>query len=185
MIVVVIIGILAMLAIFGVRKYLANAKSAEATNTIGAINRASVAAYERETSPSEIMVGKSSAVTLHNLCASSAAVPATDAAIQKKKYGANPAANVDYHIGAGAPPTGWVCLRFEMSEPQYYRYKYTLGAAAGLATNVTPPAGAGWLSEARGDLNGDGNFSGFITGGKIVNGQAITFTQVAQASPEE
>src|SRR5260370_37732809 len=37
MIVVAIVGILAVLAIYGVRKYLANAKTAEARNSIGQI----------------------------------------------------------------------------------------------------------------------------------------------------
>jgi type IV pilus assembly protein PilA len=185
MIVVVIIGILAVLAIFGVRKYLGSSKSAEALNTLGAINRSAVQAYMNESAPSEINIGKSGSTAVHALCTSSAAVPTTDAAIQNKKYGANPAANVDYHIGAGAIPTGWMCLKFEMSQPQYYRYKYTLGAAAGLATNVTVPGGADFLSEARGDLNGDGTFSGFVTGGKIVNGQPVTFTEIAQTNPED
>ena len=68
MIVVAIIGILAVLAIFGVRKYLASAKTAEATNTIGAINRQSVAAYERESAPSELLIGASSLQSVHQLC---------------------------------------------------------------------------------------------------------------------
>lgn len=186
MIVVVIIGILAVLAIFGVRKYLSSAKSAEATNTLGAINRAAVAAYERESAPAQLIEGASSAQTLHKLCASSAAVPTSDAAIQNKKYTANTAANVDYHLGGGAAPTGWMCLKFEMSEPQYYRYKYTAAASPALATNVTAPAGANWLSEARGDLNGDGTFSGFLTGGKIsTSGQPVTFTEISQMNPED
>ena len=39
MLVVAIIGILSVLAIFGVRRHLAAAKAAEATNNLGAINR--------------------------------------------------------------------------------------------------------------------------------------------------
>ena len=39
MIVVAIIGVLAALAIYGVRRYLASAKTSEAKNTIGAISR--------------------------------------------------------------------------------------------------------------------------------------------------
>jgi len=39
MIVVAIIGVLAALAIYGVRRYLASAKTGEAKNTIGAISR--------------------------------------------------------------------------------------------------------------------------------------------------
>ena len=39
MIVVAIIGILAVLAIYGVRKYLANAKTAEARNSLGQMGK--------------------------------------------------------------------------------------------------------------------------------------------------
>ena len=39
MIVVAIIGILAVLAIYGVRKYLANAKTAEARNSLGQMSK--------------------------------------------------------------------------------------------------------------------------------------------------
>ncbi len=56
MIVVAIIGVLAALAIYGVNKYLASAKTSEAKNTIGAIARGAAASYERETAASEIVV---------------------------------------------------------------------------------------------------------------------------------
>ena len=53
MIVVAIIGVLAALAIYGVRRYLASSKTSEAKNTVGAISRGATAAFERETpSPS-------------------------------------------------------------------------------------------------------------------------------------
>src|ERR1019366_6126315 len=55
MIVGAIIGVLPALAIYGVRRYLASAKTAEAKNSIGAITRGAVAAYERETTPTEIL----------------------------------------------------------------------------------------------------------------------------------
>jgi type IV pilus assembly protein PilA len=184
--VVAIIGILAVLGTVGVRTYLASAKSAEAISTLGAINQAVVASYDREAGPTKILIGgKSATSATHQLCPSSQAVPATDAAIQNKKYVANTAANVDYHVGGGGVPSGWVCLRFELNEPQYYRYKYTMGSAPALAANVTPPAGASWLAEGRGDLDGDGTFSGFVTGGKISNGLAVTFTQIAQVDSSE
>ncbi len=38
MIVVAIVGILAVLAVYGVRKYIANAKTAEAKNSLGAMS---------------------------------------------------------------------------------------------------------------------------------------------------
>lgn len=183
MTVVSIIAILAVLASYGVVKYIAAAKSAEATNAIGAINRAAVAAYTRERGPNSIVVGGKASVTAHVICGSSAAVPATDASIQKRKYTANPAVGQDYHIGSRSQ--GWPCLEYEMTGPQYYRYKYTAGSTPALATNVTPAAGGSWLAEARGDLDGDGAFSGFITGGKIVNNEPITFTAIAEVDPEE
>src|SRR6187399_282545 len=48
MIVVAIVGILAVLAVYGVRKYLANAKTAEARNSLGQIGKDAVTAYEKE-----------------------------------------------------------------------------------------------------------------------------------------
>ena len=48
MIVVAIVGILAVLAIYGVRKYLANAKTAEARNSIGQMAKDAAAAFEKE-----------------------------------------------------------------------------------------------------------------------------------------
>src|SRR4249920_3843289 len=48
MIVVAIVGILAALAIYGVRKYMSNAKTAEARNGIGQMAKDSVTAYFKE-----------------------------------------------------------------------------------------------------------------------------------------
>src|ERR1700756_1228572 len=77
MIVVAIIGVLAALAIYGVNKYLASAKTSEAKNTVGAISRAGVAAYERETMANALLGdGASSATAMHVLCKTSTQVPA-------------------------------------------------------------------------------------------------------------
>ena len=51
MIVVSIVGILAVLAIYGVRKYLANAKTAEARNGLGQMGKDQSAEYEMESMP--------------------------------------------------------------------------------------------------------------------------------------
>jgi type IV pilus assembly protein PilA len=184
MIVVAIIGILAVLAIFGVRRYLASAKSAEATNSIGAMNRGATAAFERESAPAELTIGALSVTSTHALCKSSGAVP-TAGPPSAKKYTSSAAAATDYKIGS--QDTGWPCLRFELNEPQYYQYKYDQAAASLIATKVTVPGNAtGWVSAAVGDLNGDGTiFSNFVTGGVIDNGRPVTFTQVAVADPEE
>ena len=99
MIVVAIVGILAILAIFGVRKYLANAKTAEASNTLGELNNANVQAYERENATAELATGSSTG-TSHALCLkNAAAVPAGIANVTNKKYTANPAIGTDYHAG--------------------------------------------------------------------------------------
>src|SRR5512135_2345307 len=79
MIVVAIIGVLAALAIYGVRRYLASSKTAEAKNTIGAISRAAVAAYERESAQNQLLPdGQQSTGAMHQLCKSaSSRVPTT------------------------------------------------------------------------------------------------------------
>src|SRR4051812_10970323 len=78
MIVVAIIGVLAALAIYGVRKYLASAKTSEAKNTVGAIARSAVGAFERETFANQLLGdGASSATAMHVLCNTANRVPLT------------------------------------------------------------------------------------------------------------
>jgi type IV pilus assembly protein PilA len=189
MIVVAIIGVLAALAIFGVRKYLASAKSAEARNTIGAINRAAVAAYERENTQSELLPGGStSTASNHALCLSSQPVP-NGAPPPAKKY--QPLTGPGQDFNSGTSTTGWKCLRFSMTEAHYYKYAYTStgagqNAAPQIATQAPTPAGAHWLAEAVGDLNGDGNqFSNFVGSGAIENGFAKISTTLAESNPDE
>src|SRR5690349_9768677 len=62
-----LIGVMAALGIYGMRRYLVAAKTAEAKNTVGAISRAAQAAYERED-----LVGTS---VVRRLCASATPVP--------------------------------------------------------------------------------------------------------------
>ena len=181
MIVVAIIGVLAALAIFGVRKYLANAKTSEAKNTIGAINRSAVAAYNRETSSSEILAGGASgSQAAHSICGSATKVPAAVPA--NRKYQPKTVNGEDFLKGDAT--TGWTCLRFTMTEPIYYQYTYTSGPTPQVATGLAL-ANAGWLAEAAGDLDGDGTFSNFLTGGSIVNGEPVKATEVAEKDAEE
>ncbi|WP_437719708.1 type IV pilin protein [Sorangium sp. So ce861] len=135
MIVVAIIGVLAALAIFGVRRYLASAKSSEAKNTVGAISRGAVAAFERETSNSEILTaGGSSAAATHSLCASADPVPAAVPA--GGKYQPNSAPGTDFEDGTETE--GWPCLRFAMTQPIYFQYHYYSGGRVPEQTD--PPA---------------------------------------------
>jgi type IV pilus assembly protein PilA len=171
MIVVAIIGVLAALAIYGVRRYLASAKTAEAKNTVGAISGGAQASYERETALSEFAAeGNSTTAASHSLCDSAAqTVPPTVAAVQGKKYQPNSAINTDYN--AGSATAGWPCLKFTMSSPQYYVYGYK--KAANLAPGNPAPATdpESFEASAEGDLDGDGaNFSWFARTGTITTG---------------
>src|SRR5260370_1399155 len=78
MIVVAIVGILAVLAIYGVRKYIANAKTAEARNSVGAIAKNAALAFEKESMAGTVIpIGTSSNIT-PALCATATKnVPAT------------------------------------------------------------------------------------------------------------
>src|SRR5271154_6473276 len=72
MIVVAIVGILAVLAIYGVRKYLANAKTAEARNSLGQIGKDAAGAYEKESMAGTILAQGGTAAFSRSLCASEA-----------------------------------------------------------------------------------------------------------------
>ncbi|WP_044986176.1 type IV pilin protein [Sorangium cellulosum] len=186
MIVVAIIGVLAALAIFGVRRYLASAKTSEAKNNVGAISRGAAAAYERESAASEILTpGTTAAGASHQLCDSvTATVPAGIASVQGLRYQPTAA-----EFQAGSSTEGWPCLRFSISQPIYYMYDYRRGAqtAAGAAAGSPDPtatAGAtdSFETSAQGDLDADGpaptNLSVFARGGSVVAGELILATQV-------
>src|SRR6202046_1379670 len=87
MIVVAIVGILAVLATYGVRKYLANAKTAEARNSLGAMAQDEAAAFERESMAASVLVVKTSTAMSRRMCLSaSATVPSVATSIQGHKY---------------------------------------------------------------------------------------------------
>src|SRR5262249_791691 len=126
MIVVAIIGVLAALAIYGVRRYLATAKTSEAKNTMGAIARAAVAAYEPETTPNELPPdGTTPPATVHGFCASAAKVPAAGPPAAKK-YQPNTTDGQDFNTGDNL--NGWKCLKFQLNEAIYFQYGYEKGA---------------------------------------------------------
>jgi type IV pilus assembly protein PilA len=172
MIVVAIIGVLAALAIYGVNKYLASAKTSEAKNTIGAIARAATAAYERETYNNQLLGdGSSSTTAMHVLCTSAAAVPS--GVPSGTKYQPSTAPGADFNSGTSL--AGWQCLGFSMTQPIYYQYSYT----AGTANTLSGATANGFEANAQGDLNGDGNKSYFGRGADIRNGQVVLSTQIA------
>src|SRR3954454_15930588 len=70
MIVVAIVGVLAALAIYGVRKYLLNAKTAEVRNALGQIAKAAKTAYERESMPGAVLAAGGTSSASSSLCLS-------------------------------------------------------------------------------------------------------------------
>lgn len=119
MIVVAIIGVLAALAIYGVTKYVANAKSAEGRSAVGRIAKDATSAYQKERLEATVLgLGDSTAQAANSLCAGSDPVPAAATAIQGKKYQSTPS---DW---GGSATGGWQCLKFSMGEPQYFQYQY-------------------------------------------------------------
>jgi type IV pilus assembly protein PilA len=170
---IVIVGILAVLAIHGTRKYIATAKTIEARSTLTEIGLDAQTAFERE-SPGTAL--QKPGLEKHALCASaSRSVPASITSVRGVKY---QSAASDWTVDA-ATNAGFSCLKFEMTAPQYYLYSYT----------ATPPGtavGNGFEATAQGDLNGDGTTSKFSLTGKIVpGGSLVVAPSIAETNPSE
>ena len=111
MIVVAIVGVLAVLAVYGVRKYLANAKTAEARNSLGQLAKDAAAAVEREKGTQAILATGTVSSLLRSFCDSSTMVPSTVPAGQKYQ-----STKAEWNNGDAV--TGWNCLKFSLEEPQ-------------------------------------------------------------------
>jgi type IV pilus assembly protein PilA len=173
MIVVAIIGILAVLAIYGVRKYIANAKTAEARNSLGQIAKDAATAAEREKGTSAIIGPGSNSALLRSFCTSATAVPSTGVP-QGQKYQSQAS---DW--AAGNAIGGWQCLKFSLEEPQYYQYAYTCAAANTSAIN------GNFEADAYGDLNGNGITSDFMISGVATSGSIAISPNIQETNPEE
>jgi type IV pilus assembly protein PilA len=178
MIVVAILGVLAALAIYGSRKYLAAAKTGEARNTVGAIARTAAVQYELERSPSEMLVeGSVSAKATHVLCKSADAVPDNLDKVRGRKYQPDKMPGIDFGIGSNL--IGWNCLNFAISNPIYYQYDYNQGSEyIGMPLGGPDPGPDGFEASAMGDLDGDNTESVFARAGIPVNGEIKLTTQV-------
>jgi type IV pilus assembly protein PilA len=174
MIVVAIIGILAVLAIYGVRKYLANAKTAEATNSLGRMANAAVSEYENERMSGTVLTPGASASLSRALCKSSSAnVPTALTAVSGRKYQSAPS---DWSDPAGN--VGFACLQFTMDQPQYYMYAYTSPGSGSSGDTFTAFA---W-----GDLNGDGIASTFSLTGSVNSSFVVNVApNISEVNPEE
>ena len=173
MIVVAIVGVLAALAIYGVRKYLLNSKTAEVRNAVGQMAKDATAAYERESMSHTILAGGNSAAVSNNLCLdASKTVPAAKASIAGKKY---QSAATDWTVDEATAGKGFACLRFSISDPQYYMYDYK-----GTSGTTGKFSASGY-----GDLNGDGNTSTFALAGEVTNGIVFVSPNFQEDKPEE
>jgi type IV pilus assembly protein PilA len=167
MIVVVIIGVLASLAIYGVQKYVNASKTGEARNAIGRLQKAAVGAYEGETMPGALIAVNTQIGASRRFCNSVAAADYVPVAVPAgQKYQSS-----EDNWATGDATTGWTCLKFSMKGPQYYQYRYT-------ATNTAaaPAAGDNFLIEALGDLDGDTTNSVFSSLGDLVLSATGGFT---------
>jgi type IV pilus assembly protein PilA len=171
MIVVAIVGVLAALAIYGVRKYIANAKTAEARNGVGQIAKGAQTAYDRDMMAGDVLSLGGTVDSTRRLCASATAVPADPVNIKGKKYQSFPS-----EWGGN-----WDCVRFSISSPQYFQYNYT-------ATG-TGASGSTLSAVARGDLDGDGTLSTFSMDGKVdIDGSELVLLlapAIAEADVDE
>jgi type IV pilus assembly protein PilA len=182
MIVVAIIGILAVLAIYGVRKYLANAKTAEARNSLGQMGKDQSAEYEEESMAGTTLAPGTAAGVSRQLCVTpSASVPNGAALIKGAKYQSSQAAGVanSWNQDQAIQGKGFACLKFAMDAPQYYMYNF-------VTTGTGAVAGNSWVATAQGDLNGDGVLSTFTLNGVIQ--PSINFSlapNLVELNPEE
>ena len=173
MIVVAIVGVLAALAIYGVRKYLLNSKTAEVRNAIGQMAKDAKLAYERESMGSAIIAGGQSTAIANNLCTdASKTVPAAKTSIAGKKY---QSAATEWTVDEGTAGKGFACLRFSLSDPQYYMYDY----------KGTTGATGTFTASGYGDLNGDGVTSTFSMNGAVTGGTVFVSPNIAESKPEE
>jgi hypothetical protein len=138
-------------------------KFKEVKNTLGAIVRGSESAYEREQLSTQLLDGQQGNVLTHALCLSS--VPSLDAVPKGTKELAKPAI-----FEKGDDSSGWRCLRFSLSDPSYFQYKYTKGSGyLGPVRGLPDPGPDGFEASAVGDLNGDGKTSLFTRVGVVNN----------------
>jgi type IV pilus assembly protein PilA len=174
MITVAIIGVLAALAIYGVRRYLTHSKGVEAKNALGQMAKDAKTAFERESMASKVLAGGSVVGVSSNLCLSATnMVPPNMAPVTGQKYQSIPD---EWMVDTLAvPPKGFACLKFSISDPQYYAYNYMgTSGSAGVFT-----------ASAYGDLNGDSVTSTFQLAGKLDSSIVLVAPNFIEIQPEQ
>jgi type IV pilus assembly protein PilA len=169
MIVVAIIGILAVLAIYGVSKYMVNAKTGEARNALGQIAKSAVGAYEEERGDNSVLAPGATGTAISHVLCESADNKVPEALPANKKYQSNAAPNEDWQKGTAKK--GWVCLKFSLTEPQYFQYGYTSTAATGFSATADANFSEGATATKGFELHG---------GIKAGTGQLVVAQQIVE-----
>ncbi len=173
MIVVAIIGVLAALAIYGVSRYLRNAKTAEARSAIGAMAKGNISFYNAEQGVTGVIPEGTDAGVTRVICDTGSVNRPMPASVPTgTKYQTKMA---DWSDGSAGK--GWPCLKFSMEQPQYFQYDYS---ASGYNT-----ATATFTAFASGDLNGDGKTSRFTYAGAVQSGKVTMAPAIAEVNPDE
>ncbi len=185
MIVVAIVGVLAALATFGVRKYVQSSKTAEARAMLGRMSKDATTAYARGGMEGDILKLKKSGISSARLCTSaSRTIPKNVKKVKGRKYQSSPD---EWAYDAGTFGKGFACLKFSIASPQYFLYRYKTSK-----TNYkkTGDVGTTFQAIAQGDLNGDGALSYFELSGKIVKApqgsiELLVSPNIDETNPEE
>lgn len=173
MIVVAIVGVLAALAIYGVRKYMLNSKTAEAKNSLGQLAKDAQTSYQRESMASAILSASGSTGVVNNLC-DSASSPIPGSVPAGAKYQSSAA---EWSADKGTPGKGFACLKFSMSDAQYYMYTYKADGIGGSSQSFT--------AIANGDLDGNSTTSTFALSGALVDTSIRVAPNFYESAPEE
>ena len=156
-----ILGVLAVLTIYGVARHMMAAATAEAKDNVSAIARHASAAFERSAPPD------GEARTARSLCSSAEPVPAV--APKARKYRPDPSEGKDF--AAGSSTAGWRCLGFALTAPIYFSYRYAQGGGyVGPLVAGPNPGPNGFEAAAQGDFDGDSVVSTFTRAGSIAPG---------------
>lgn len=181
MIVVAIIGVLAALAIYGVNRYVTNAKTTEARTGVGRMAKDAATAYARPKTDMAALVAAGGVLGIgdpaaqsNTMCASAnAAVPAAVPGGEKIQP--------DPDAWDGDEATGWVCLRFAMTDPVQYSYSYTVTGGGEVGT-----AGGAFAATATGNLDDDAVNSTFTMNGVIQSDRSLFVSPtVVETDPME
>lgn len=185
MIVVVIIGVLAALAIYGVQKYVANSKSAEARMMLGRMSKDHLAVFEGENQAYSILSFGQAAAVSRSLCPTAAGM------LGAMGIGTIPGGEkVQPTPSAFRDNAGWQCMGFTITTPVYYNYSMTSAGGSDLDNMIGASSGDAFTAFAYGNLDNDGNTSRFELGGIVRDGSSgdlvlVLATSVNEDNPEE